>query len=672
MVTYEPNQAIISRTTTRGIPQVHVQYFGISAVRGWVSQLQYEPLVEVASRSVPVANLGKKLKCEFEVALQEAMEALRMTHKERKLKFIFNFDPPGPRSSSQESLKPRIKTEEDNHTLLAEQRMRGVKQEMSVGDGSTVRPLSKQKDEAKKLLRRRSGRINSINCPPLSQCRTRNKTLSPRGPSRQSLQGSSDGVCEVKESVGSEDFVVSLNINGLGTPSGNRPTLLVGESPVKMNSFAVPVDTMLNLAGNGDYLTNHPPPNGLVEVPRLGRRGRGRPRRVSSTSSQNFRRAPILGNKKKSTVKLRCRARSEQPSVACPPPVKRLAMDPGSESGSEMSGVSIASAILMTPPSSGTEAMMEDEERRERGNTHTISDGLMSDIHIRQENISSDVTPSVHAAVSMKDHTRTDPPPANMTQTFRDGECAICDARDTDLLVCQGHCFQAFHIDCLGLVHAPNFQFVCDECQTVTRQCYVCSGSYGPLERCAKPKCSKFYHRSCINDNTMFTFDILKAKFTCPLHSCAKCVCSELDAADNAPRGCTLVQCVKCPLALHKPHCLIAGCNLISASHMICYLHISIGSELNLYKHLNMDTCLECGKSGSLYCCDFCSSAYHEECMEEHHKPVKMMDSEKWICPACRDHDLPTYESVVLCKFGRWRLALHHNHDMHCIKCTCT
>ena len=81
---------------------------------------------------------------------------------------------------------------------------------------------------------------------------------------------------------------------------------------------------------------------------------------------------------------------------------------------------------------------------------------------------------------------------------------------------------------------------------------------------------------------------------------------------------------------------------------------------------MNMDTCLECGTSGSLYCCDFCSSAYHKECMEEHQKPVEVKGEpdgkggkagvgEKWICPACRDHDLPTYHSIVLCKFGMWR-----------------
>ena len=92
MVTYEPNLATLSRTTARGVQQLHVQYFGISAVRGWVPRQHTEPLVSATAKKLPLVNLGKKLKAEYSAAIREVTEALTLSHKERKLKFIFSFD----------------------------------------------------------------------------------------------------------------------------------------------------------------------------------------------------------------------------------------------------------------------------------------------------------------------------------------------------------------------------------------------------------------------------------------------------------------------------------------------------------------------------------------------------------------------------------------------------
>ena len=633
MVTYEPNQAILTRLTSRGIPQVHVQYFGISAVRGWVSHLQYEPLVDTTSRRLPIANLGKKMKCEFNVAIREASEALGMTHKERKLKFIFNFDPlPAP-------------SQETPHTQRKREGEIDTKQEPSDNSDRTWPDTSNVEAGVAERRRRGRPRRDSTRCvtPPAPK-RTKTEEFSP-----DTLPSE---LCTHRAlRKRRRDLVVSVNISGLDQSSGSLPSLLVGQSPTTMDSYAVSVDTVLNSAVSGA----DKPVNGAL-------RNRGRPKRVAARQN-NFHHTPVLGKKRLELKSVRLEP------VSRPPPVRRVALDHGSESGSETSGMSIASAIL-TPPSSVTEGMMEDDDT----GGCTSGEGSVTN-HSEQGSEGDSVKPLEVAALSEDGDKLIGPqnrqkPRATEGPYFQDGECAICDASDTNLLACQGHCFQTFHVDCLGLIQPPSFQFVCDECQMVARQCFVCSQSLGVLERCSKPKCGKFYHRSCIRDNPLFVYDSLKTKFTCPLHSCAKCVCSDLDPT-LAPRGNTLVQCIKCPLALHKPHCLIAGCNLLSGSQMVCYLHIHIESELNLYKHLNMDTCLECGNSGSLYCCDFCSSAYHKECMEEHHMPVEVEGGgrrergqggrevvevgDKWICPACRDHDLPTYESVVLCKFGVWR-----------------
>ena len=41
----------------------------------------------------------------------------------------------------------------------------------------------------------------------------------------------------------------------------------------------------------------------------------------------------------------------------------------------------------------------------------------------------------------------------------------VCE-RTGDLLVCDGHCYGAFHLRCIGLSAAPKGKFICQECKT--------------------------------------------------------------------------------------------------------------------------------------------------------------------------------------------------------------
>lgn len=41
----------------------------------------------------------------------------------------------------------------------------------------------------------------------------------------------------------------------------------------------------------------------------------------------------------------------------------------------------------------------------------------------------------------------------------------VCE-RTGDLLVCDGHCYGAFHPQCIGLSAAPKGKFLCRECNT--------------------------------------------------------------------------------------------------------------------------------------------------------------------------------------------------------------
>ena len=238
---------------------------------------------------------------------------------------------------------------------------------------------------------------------------------------------------------------------------------------------------------------------------------------------------------------------------------------------------------------------------------------------------------------------------ASMPMESKLRTCSICDCEDTDLLTCIGVCMNSFHLDCLGIMERPTSSFLCDECLISTGNCFVCGKLHGgELRKCSKPKCSKLYHLDCIKDNKLFQFG-KSSCFTCPLHTCAKCSSIGVSAVNSS----TLLQCIKCPFALHKPDCLVAGCEPINSTHMVCYQHVVVSKNAKLYSHVNLNTCLECGSLGSLYCCDMCSAAYHLECLDEESRPDN--DASHWRCPNCAVHDLPTYGSLVITKFGVWR-----------------
>ena len=94
MVTYDPHAGIFFRTTK--CLQYHVQYFGISAIRGWVSIKSCVPLTTGEEKPFIRKGLSKKIKSEYEVAMQEVAEAAKLDYKQRKLKFIFSFGPSKP------------------------------------------------------------------------------------------------------------------------------------------------------------------------------------------------------------------------------------------------------------------------------------------------------------------------------------------------------------------------------------------------------------------------------------------------------------------------------------------------------------------------------------------------------------------------------------------------
>ena len=540
MVTYDPKLSIYFRAGKNNAVQYHVQYFGITAYRGWVFSKSTLTFTEPNEKPLPEKGISKKTKREFEVAIREISEARLLDHKQRKLQFIFNFSP------------------------------LPVKQHSSKVNETASRKLPKTK--ASKTIKQ-----ERVKPDP--------KTPGDAGP--QSLPVSISVKIEPND-AGVTTSQVSMRVE---SPWASA-TQLSGEPIRKSKRLTVSTEPC-TLSSSQPQITAG-----------------------SGTSRKNVRHAPPLGTK---------RRLDEETEV----PLKQSAVpDLGgcvNDNSSEVSAPSIASAIL-TPPNSCTE-----------------EEPPLASFEFDHKSLEASQRSS-----SSKPQKRTKLDGA----TLKSGICSICDEEDhsVDLLLCEGQCYRTFHIDCLGLMQPPPFKFVCDECLIASSQCFVCGKAGGELVKCNKPKCTKLYHLACIESNKLVTFDERKKRsFTCPLHVCARCTSIGTSKVSHY----NLVQCIRCPLALHKPDCLVAGCEMLGQMHMVCYQHVKIHHNVQIYSHVNLNTCFECGLIGTLYCCDSCAAAYHCECLDEDARPDG--DAERWLCPNCSVHDLPTYGSVVICKYGRWR-----------------
>uniref|UniRef100_A0A7N8Y8G0 Histone-lysine N-methyltransferase, H3 lysine-36 specific n=1 Tax=Mastacembelus armatus TaxID=205130 RepID=A0A7N8Y8G0_9TELE len=134
------------------------------------------------------------------------------------------------------------------------------------------------------------------------------------------------------------------------------------------------------------------------------------------------------------------------------------------------------------------------------------------------------------------------------TTSLKENVCQVCE-RTGDLLVCDGHCYGAFHAQCIGLSVAPKGKFFCRECDTGFHTCFVCKKSGNLVKRCMIPLCGKFYHTDCI-----LAYSATQPHnkgFRCPLHVCLSChIANPLNICSS--KGGSLLCCEACPAAFHR------------------------------------------------------------------------------------------------------------------------
>ncbi|XP_054872650.1 histone-lysine N-methyltransferase, H3 lysine-36 specific [Amphiprion ocellaris] len=229
--------------------------------------------------------------------------------------------------------------------------------------------------------------------------------------------------------------------------------------------------------------------------------------------------------------------------------------------------------------------------------------------------------------------------------SLKENVCQVCE-RIGDLVVCDGHCFGAFHPQCIGLSMAPKGKFFCRECNTGVHTCFVCKKSGNGVKRCIIPLCGKFYHTDCI-----LAFSATQPHnkgFRCPLHVCLSChITNPLNLCSSKGR---LARCVRCPVAYHaNDNCMAAGSLVLANNSFLCPNHFTPRKGCKNHEHINVSWCFVCSEGGSLLCCEACPAAFHRECLNME------MPQGSWFCNDCKAGKKPHIKDILWVKWGRYR-----------------
>ncbi|KAK4818772.1 hypothetical protein QYF61_019118 [Mycteria americana] len=224
--------------------------------------------------------------------------------------------------------------------------------------------------------------------------------------------------------------------------------------------------------------------------------------------------------------------------------------------------------------------------------------------------------------------------------TKKEYVCQLCE-KTGDLLLCEGLCYRAFHVSCLGLSGRPAGKFICS-----VHTCFVCKERKADVKRCVVSHCGKFYHEACVKKFHLTVFE--NRGFRCPLHSCLSCHVSN-PSHPRISKG-KMMRCVRCPVAYHAGDvCIAAGCAVIASNSIVCTNHFTAMKGKSHHAHVNVSWCFVCSKGGSLLCCESCPAAFHPDCLN-----IEMPDG-SWYCNDCRAGKKLHFQDIIWVKLGNYR-----------------
>uniref|UniRef100_A0A8C8JU39 [histone H3]-lysine(36) N-dimethyltransferase n=1 Tax=Oncorhynchus tshawytscha TaxID=74940 RepID=A0A8C8JU39_ONCTS len=229
--------------------------------------------------------------------------------------------------------------------------------------------------------------------------------------------------------------------------------------------------------------------------------------------------------------------------------------------------------------------------------------------------------------------------------SLKENVCQVCE-KTGELLLCEGQCCGAFHLQCSGLTEPPKGKFVCQECKSGVHTCFACKKPGENVRRCMIPVCGKFYHGECIANHAPVA--PLHGGFRCSLHVCLSCFITN-PVNPSIPKG-RLTRCVRCPVAYHaNDYCMAAGSVVLANNSFLCPNHFTPRRGFRNHEHVNVSWCFVCSEGGSLLCCESCPAAFHRECLN-----IDMPEG-SWFCNDCQAGKKPHYKDILWVKVGRYR-----------------
>ncbi|XP_037398222.1 histone-lysine N-methyltransferase NSD2 isoform X1 [Pygocentrus nattereri] len=261
----------------------------------------------------------------------------------------------------------------------------------------------------------------------------------------------------------------------------------------------------------------------------------------------------------------------------------------------------------------------------------TLNEGLLS----ARDSFAADVGLSYGRKLSEK----------SGAASLKENVCQVCE-KTGELLLCEGQCCGAFHLQCIGLSTMPKGRFICQECATGVHTCFVCKKPDEDVRRCMIPVCGKFYHAECI---LKYTPTVPQNRgFRCALHVCLACYITNPNNP-SISKG-RLTRCVRCPVAYHaNDYCMAAGSVPLANNSFLCPNHFTPRKGCKNHEHINVSWCFVCSEGGSLLCCESCPAAFHRECLNID------MPQGSWYCNDCRAGKKPHYKDILWVKVGRYR-----------------
>ncbi|XP_023361918.1 LOW QUALITY PROTEIN: histone-lysine N-methyltransferase NSD2 [Sarcophilus harrisii] len=632
--------------------QYHVQFFGDAPERAWIfekslvpfeGEEQFEKLCQESAKQAPtkaekiklLKPISGKLRAQWEMGIIQAKEAVNMTVEERKDKFTFVY------VRDRLHLNPQVAKEAG----IAVDPLEEVDESSDVSEETAQNPKYKELGVPNK--RRRRSKLPT--CPDNQESDSGTKNITPQRAAEQvdSKRGLGSPVGRKKAAAstprsrkgdsGSQflvfcqkhrDEVVaehpdasSEEIEELLESQWN---MLNEKQKARYNTkFAIVTSPKSeedsgNLHGkkrNHTKRTQHPTEDFEVQEPARKRlrmdKHNNRKRETSSDKTAKTNSSKVT----ETSSSLKNQSATKNLSDACKPLKKR-----------NRASAAESSTLAFSKSSSPSTSLTENE----------ISDG-QGDEPSESPYESADET-QTEISISSKKSERG-------TTAKREYVCQLCE-KSGNLLLCEGPCYGAFHLSCLGLSRRPEGKFICSECTSGIHSCFVCKEKKTEVKRCVVSQCGKFYHEACVKKYHLTVFE--SRGFRCPLHSCVSCHVTN-PSNPRSSKG-KMMRCVRCPVAYHGGDgCLAAGCSVIASNNIICTNHFTARKGKSHHAHVNVSWCFVCSKGGSLLCCESCPAAFHPDCLN-----IEMPDG-SWYCNDCRAGKKLHFQDIIWVKLGNYR-----------------